>query len=180
MPTKTERLQEVWHRYDSNHDHLPTSARQAVEWAVAAGLLELPDIDPCDVLAGEMAQALRAEVQTDEKGRRYRINHAVRVTKSGVQHTFWGVLGFASHEHMEKAFTQRREQIIDDCMHLRVDVDVYNDMNRGKRPQVRLILDFTDDVAERVQLRVPTRKPPMSASTAPAQPTEQSLDAARS
>lgn len=149
MATKHERLQKAWHHYDSSREHRPTSARQAVEWAVAAGILELPKIDPYDVLAGEMADALRAEIQTDEKGRRYRVNHAVRVMKGGVQYTFWGALGFAPHAHMEKAFAQRREQIIGDCAQLRTDVEVYNDMNEGKHPAIQLVLDFTDDVAER-------------------------------
>jgi hypothetical protein len=97
MATKQENLQQVWHRYDGDQKHQPTSARQAAEWAVSEGLLELPQIDPYDVLAGEMADALRAEIQTNEKGRRYRVNHAVRVTKSGVQYTFWGALGLAPH-----------------------------------------------------------------------------------
>jgi hypothetical protein len=97
-----------------------------------------------------MANALREEIQTDGKGRRFRVNHAVRVTKGGVQYTFWAVMNYAPHEHMEKAFTQRREQIVGDCVQLRTDVDVYNDMNRGKRPAVQLVLDFTDDVAERL------------------------------
>ena len=50
MATKQERLQQAWHRFDSDQDHKPTSARQAVEWAVSAGLLALPQIDPYDVL----------------------------------------------------------------------------------------------------------------------------------
>jgi hypothetical protein len=50
---------------------------------------------------------------------------------------------------MEKAFAQRREQIVRDCVQLKTDVDVYNDMNRGKQSEIQLILDFTDDVAER-------------------------------
>jgi hypothetical protein len=152
MTTKNERLQQVWHRYDSDHVHLPTSARQAAEWAVAEGLLELPKIDPYDALAEDMAQALRLETQTDALGRRYRVNHAVRVTKSGVQYTFWGVLGFAPHDHMEKAFFQRREQVIGDLVQLKTDVEVYNDLNAGQNPRIQLVLDFTDDVAERQQL----------------------------
>jgi hypothetical protein len=154
VSTKVEQLQQVWHRYDNDNEHRPTSARQAVEWAVSEGLLELPEIDPYDVLAGDMAQALRSEIKTDSKGRRYRVNHAVRVTKSGVQYTFWGVLGFADHEHMEKAFAQRRDQIVGDAFHLKTDVDVYNDMNEGKRPAIQAVLDFTEDVAERQQMEV--------------------------
>jgi hypothetical protein len=153
MPTKEERLQQVWHKYETERKHKPTSAREAVNWAVSEGLLELPEVDPYDVLAGQMSQALRDEYKTDSEGRRYRVNHAVRVTKSGVQYTFWGVMGFASHEHMEKAFAQRREQIIGDNLQLKTDVDVYNDLNRGKRPEIQMVLDYTEDVAERQELQ---------------------------
>ncbi|MBI5282320.1 MAG: hypothetical protein HY858_11610 [Candidatus Solibacter usitatus] len=146
---KQERLQRVWHHYDGGRDHLPSSAREACEWAVSEGLLELPSVDPYDVLAGEMAQALRSEYGTDEKGRRYRENHAVRVTKAGVQYTFWAAMRFAPHEHMERAFAQRRDAIVGDCSQLKTDVDAYNSMVSGKRPSIQLILDFTEDIAER-------------------------------
>jgi hypothetical protein len=155
MSSKSERLRNAWHRFDEDHKHKPTSTRQAVEWAVSARLLELPEVDPYDVLAGQMAQALRDEVAVDRKGRRYRVNHAVRITKGGVQHTFWAVMGFATHEHMEKTFAQRREQIIGDCYHLKVDVDVYNELQAGKNVTVQMILDFSDDVAEREQMDHP-------------------------
>lgn len=141
MTTKNEKLQQIWHRYDNDHQHRPTSAREAVEWAVAEGLIELPEMDPYDALAQDMAQALRTEYKTDAKGRRYRANHAVRVTKNGVQYTFWGIMGFASHDHMERAFTQRREQIIGDCVQLKTDVDVYNDENK-EHPQIEMVLDY--------------------------------------
>jgi len=156
--TKTERLQQVWHKYDTEREHKPTSARQAVEWAVAEGLLELPAVDPLDVLAAQMSDALRDEYATDPKGRRYRVNHAVRITKHGVQYTFWGVMGFASHAHMERAFAWRREQIIGDNLQLKIDVDVYNDMIRGKHPEIQLVLDYTDDVAERQIMKLPPKK----------------------
>jgi hypothetical protein len=158
MPTKTEKLQSVWHKYDAERSHKPTSAREAVEWAVREGLLQLPEVDPYDVLAGQMSQALREEYAEDDQGRRYRVNHAVRVSKTGVQYTFWGVMGFASHDHMEKAFSQRREQIIGDNVQLKTDVDVYNDFNRGKRPVIQLVLDYTDDVAEREVMRKAPQK----------------------
>lgn len=155
MSGKREKLQNIWHRYDSDREHQPSGTREAAEWAVKEGLLELPEVDPLDILAGQMAQALRDEVGTDRKGRRYRLNHAVRITKGGVQHTFWAMMGFASHEHMEKTFAQRREQIIGDCFRLKVDVDVYNDLNHEKGQEVQLVLDFTEDVAEREHLEDP-------------------------
>ena len=152
MATKTERLQQIWHTYDADREHKPSSAREAVQWAVEEGLLELPETDPYDVLAGQMSQALRDEYDKDAQGRRYRVNHAVRVTKGGVQYTFWAAMGFAPHEHMQRAFTQRREQIVGDNVQLKVDVDVYNDINRGKRPEIQLVLDYTEDVAERQEI----------------------------
>jgi hypothetical protein len=163
MATKIERLQQIWHKYDAERDHKPTSAREAVEWAVAEGLVELPDVDPYDVLAGQMSQALREEYATDGEGRRYRVNHAVRVSKGGVQYTFWGMMGFASHEHMEKAFTQRREQIVGDNLQLKIDVDVYNDMVKGEHPPIQLVLNYTDDVAER---EIMLKKAPAKATVA--------------
>jgi hypothetical protein len=88
MSTKNEKLQQVWHHYDANKAHQPTSAREAVEWAVNEGLIDLPEIDPFDVLASQMSNALRDEYQTDGNGHRFRVNHAVRVTNAGVQQTF--------------------------------------------------------------------------------------------
>jgi hypothetical protein len=57
-------------------------------------------------------------------------------------------MGFAPREHMQGAFIQRRNQIIGDCFQLKVDVDVYNNLN-ADQPPLPLILDFTDDVKER-------------------------------
>lgn len=149
MASMTERMQNAWHKYDSRQDHKPSTMRQAAEWAVADGLLEPPEVDPIDILAEKMANAVRAETRTDGQGRRYRVNHAVRVTKSGIQYTFWSVIGFAPHEHMVKSFGWRRNLIIDDCLQLKTDVDVYNSQVEGGLEQFELKLDFTNDVAER-------------------------------
>ena len=48
---------------------------------------------------------------------------------------------------MERAFAQRREAVVGDCAQLKTDVDAYNDMSGSER--IQIILDFTDDVAER-------------------------------
>lgn len=81
MATKAEHLQRAWHLFERQNGHLPASAREAAIWAVEQGLIHLPDVDPYDVLAEDMARALREEYGTDQKGRRYRMNHAVRVTR---------------------------------------------------------------------------------------------------
>lgn len=149
MISRTERLLKAWHKYDSRQQHKPSTLRQAYEWAVADGLLELPEVDPLDVGAEQMANAVRAETRTDPAGRRYRVNHAIRVTKGGIQYTFWGVMGFAPHEHIIKSLAWRRNLVIDDCFQLKTDVDVYNEMLDDERQKFQLVLDFTDDIAER-------------------------------
>lgn len=148
MATKNERLQRAFHEYEKQKGHLPSGSREASVWAVEQGLIDLPEVDPYDVLADEMSRALREEYATDRQGRRYRVNHAVRVSRRGVQHTMWAMLETAPREHMQQAFTQRREQVVGDLVQLATDVDVYNVRNRDAEP-IQLWLDFTDDVAER-------------------------------
>jgi len=53
---------------------------------------------------------------------------------------------------MEKAFAQRRELIVGENFQLKVDIDVYNEMNVGKHPAIQLVLDYRDDVVEREEL----------------------------
>lgn len=146
--TQTEEFQRLWREYEAEHDHKAVSAREVVDWGVATRGLKLPRVDPRDVLASQMSRALREEYATDGKGRRYRLNHAMRVTKNGVQLTIWGILGYAPHIHMQRAFTQRREQVIGDLVQLAVDVEVYNEKIPEEK-HIQLVLDFADDVAER-------------------------------
>lgn len=152
MVSMTERMQKAWHKYDSDHDHKPTTMRQVAEWAVRDGLLELPEVDRYDVLAEKLSNAVRSETRTDRLGRRYRVNHAVRVTRSGIQHTFWGVLGFTPVTHMHKSLGQRRNMVIDDLFQLKTDTDAFNDTVDEQRQQFELELNFTNDIAEREEI----------------------------
>ena len=146
--TQDEVLQGVFRRYQEAHSGVPHGAYEVVSWGVRHGLLRLPDIDPHTILADRMASALRNEYGTDpETGRRYRKNHAVRVYRSGVQLALWAEIETAPREHMEKAFQQRRKQIVGDCIQLKADVDFYNSKNPTTKP-IQLVLDFRDDVAE--------------------------------
>lgn len=146
--TYNEQLQRIWHDYEKERGFLPASSREAVEWGAQRGMIEVPKPDPFDKLAEDMSRALREEYTTDSMGRRYRRNHAVRVTKNGVQHTMWAIMGHAPREHMQKAFRQRREQIVGDCSQLATDVEVYNDFNPDAEP-LQIVFDFRDDVEER-------------------------------
>jgi hypothetical protein len=146
--TQSEKYQRAWACFEQAHGYIAASARQAVEWAVDQGIIQLPEIDPVHLAAQQMARALREEIAIDANGRRYRKNHAIHVTVDGVQLSLWAGLETAPREHMEMAFTQRREQIVGDCVQLKTDVDVYNEKHPNREP-IDLVLDFTDDVAER-------------------------------
>ena len=63
--------------------------------------------------------------------------------------SFWADIDNAPRAHMEKAFAQRRRQIVGDSYQLRLDVDHYNDSHLDE-PKIQLILDFTDDVEEMI------------------------------
>src|SRR5277367_5053010 len=121
MAAYNVQLQRAWHEYENVHGAMPATTREAVQWAVQQGMIQLPETDPFAKLAEDMAKALREEYATDGEGRRYRVNHAVRITKAGVQYTFWAMLGDAPRPHMQTAFIQRREQIVGDCVQLSTD-----------------------------------------------------------
>lgn len=148
MATYTQQLQKVWHAFEREHGHVPATTREAAQWGVAQRMIETPQVDPFAKLAEDMSAALREEYATDRQGRRYRVNHAVRATKGGVQYTFWAVMKDAPREHMQKAFIQRREQVVGDCVQLATDVEAYNGMNDGQ-PPIPMLFDFRDDVEER-------------------------------
>lgn len=148
MTTKQEQLQELFHRYQREHDGIPETPYTVVHWALSHGYIDPPKLDPAAALAEDMARALREEHATDPiTGRRYRRNHAVRVTSHGVQGSLWAEMDSAPRTHMVKAFKQRRNQIVDDCVQLKVDVDVYNSKHADE-PLVQMPLDFSDDVSE--------------------------------
>ena len=150
MASYNEQLQRVWHAFEDHNGHMPATAREAVEWGVTRGMIVLPEVDPFDKLAGDMSKALREEYATDASGRRFRVNHAVRLTKGGVQYTMWAIMRDAPRAHMQKAFIQRRGQIVDDCVQLATDVAAYNDMKPDQEP-IQMVFDFRDDVAERLE-----------------------------
>ena len=45
---------------------------------------------------------------------------------------------------MQKAFIQRREQIVGDCVQLDTDVEAYNALHTEQRP-IQMLFDFRDD-----------------------------------
>ena len=147
MSKYSEEMQAIFHRYQRDVNLDPADLHDVAAWAIKKGLWKPRPADIRDRFSRDMAEALRQEYRVDYKGRSYRANHAVRASRSGWQMSFWADIDVAPRSHMEKAFAQRRRQIVGDSYQLRLDVDHYNDV-RLEDPQIPLILDFTDDVKE--------------------------------
>ena len=119
------------------------------EWAFSNGLHKPNVRTIIDAIARDIAQVFREEYRTDRFGRRYRAKHAA-IRKSGNKTlSLWADIDDlqAPHEHFQRSFAQRRQQIVGDCFQLKTDVDVYNDRRDPSEP-VQIVLDFTLDVEE--------------------------------
>jgi hypothetical protein len=128
----------------------PVTTTEVVRWAVSRGWLRLPEpMDPITRLAEDVSRSWRQEIRHDNKtGRPYRVNHAVTETHGGKQQTLWTDIDEAPREFMQKAFIQRRDQIIGDCYHLALDADHYNALHSDEE-RIQIPFDFTEDVDER-------------------------------
>lgn len=146
--TYHERLQDIWHRFTDANGGVPATLQEAVEWGVGQGLIHAPKVDPLSKVLEDMRRALREERRTDPMGRQYRANIPARVERDGVQIMMWAILERAPHDHVVKHVADRRNSILADCVRLKTDVDVYNDMRGVEAEAIQLVLDFTADAAE--------------------------------
>ena len=155
MSAYHDALQRFWTAYEQEHGKgAVVDAQEVASWAIKHGYWKPRPQDIVDQLAEDLKRAWREEYRVDALGRRYRAKHAVRITRDGKQASLWADMDTAPRQHMERAFAQRRQQIVGDCLQLKIDVDVYNDRDSSVAP-IPLVLDFTDDVdeAQRVQTR---------------------------
>lgn len=122
---------------------------ELASWAYRNGLHKPNLKTVVDAIAADIAQVFREEYRTDVQGRRYRAKHAVTKKQGQKTFSFWADIDDpnAPHEHFQKSFAQRRQQIVGDCCQLKTDVDVYNDTRKPYHP-IQIILDFTVDVEE--------------------------------
>jgi hypothetical protein len=155
MTTYNKQLQAIFHEYEAQNGG-PGPLRDAVEWGLREGRLVAPKFDPISALVQEFKGALRAEMRVDDDGREYRANAAIKFTNDGgIQESLWGDSDRASTPtaFLIESFGQRRKGIAADCTKLKDDVD---HMLATRGAAYQLILDFTDDVAERQALRDPS------------------------
>lgn len=150
--TFAEQMQRIFEDYTEEVGHEPVSLDAVAEWAVAKGRFYPAAKSVVKMCREALADGLRQAKRYDEEGRWYRAKHPVRKSVGGVQLTLWADIDTAPRVHMEESFAQRRRSIVDDCFQVKQDVDHYNHYRGGDRP-IQMILDFSEDVAEREALR---------------------------
>ncbi len=139
-------MQEIFKRFQDEVSPDPVDLKVVGAWAIANRLWHPRPIDFQSRFARDMADCLREEYRTDKAGRRYRSKMPVT---DGRQGSLWGDIDTAPRKHVEKNIAQRRRQIVGDCYQLETDRQHYNSEHSDEE-QLRLILDFTDDVQERL------------------------------
>lgn len=140
-------MQNLVEGYRAAGKQWPARSKDIAIWAIKEGLWEFSESNAIKKCAEDISRAMREEYDTDSKGRRVRQKHPVKKTVDGKQKTFWDDINTAPHEHMLLAFQQRRRSIVADCLHLKTDVDSYNDQDRTESP-IQMIFDFTNDLEE--------------------------------
>lgn len=150
--TYSQSMQEIVRKYRESGRPWPATTEQMAGWALDNQLWAPHRGRLIRLCADQLAQAMREEYLTDAQGRRVRAKHVARIKEGDRQQYLWDDIRTASHQHMQTAIQQRRQQIVGDCVQLKYDVDSYNENRRPPEP-IQIELDFTQDVAEVEALR---------------------------
>jgi hypothetical protein len=147
MATIREQGAGLLDRYLDEVNGNPVSLDEVADWALREGLYRPAPQDIRKLCREAIADGARSQKRFDGK-RWYRAKHAVSSNVGGVQMTLWADIDKnASPAFMAKSIAIRRRSVVNDCYQMKMDVDHFNEMNPAAG--IQLILDFTEDVAER-------------------------------
>lgn len=140
-------VRDLFREYEAAGNPMPADLNDVADWALRSGKWAPAPELARRKLVEDLGRALREEYFTDEEGNRIRAKHPAVVKRGGAQHHLWQDARTASHTHMTAAFAGRRNGVVGDLTQLKRDVDWYNRYH-ADRPNVQLILNFNDDIAE--------------------------------
>jgi hypothetical protein len=145
-------LQRLVEQYRREHKTSAVNLREVAAWAIRKGGWEVRRSSAVNILARDLAHAMREEYFTDPQGRRVRKKHAQKLPKQVieeklVQLVLWHDVTEAKRPEMQAAFQQRRQGIVMDCSKLSQDVDSYNDNYNSSVP-IKLLFDITEDLED--------------------------------
>jgi hypothetical protein len=155
--TMNDRMLDIVEQYLAQGGETPIDLNALAQFAIRNNYWKGQGTALVQLCKRDFSRAFREQYHTDPQGRSVRTFHAVtRSSTAGKQGVFWADMREASAEHMELAFSQRRNLIVGECLQLKKDVDSYND-NNTSGALIQMIFDFSEDIAEREQ---PTRYRP--------------------
>jgi len=174
-------MQRIAGKFEKSTGKTSYTASEVARWAIDNGLWKPKPEVIIQRCASDLSKALREEYAEDPSGGRFRTKHVALLKKDGEQMALWADMRKASRSHMERAFQQRRKQIVGDCKQLKTDADCYND-NYNTGEQISIIFDFTKDLKEANAAKKKTnlassRNHRRISANEPRLPSEQSLAA---
>lgn len=148
---RNEQLQGLIQLYKTETRVKEFDVQKIADWAIARGATLPKPKTARELFAVQLSDAARTEYRVDGKtGLSYRANHALRVkTNDGRQYTLWVDIDDATRSQMLFSLTSRRQQMVGDAVHLKIDEMVWNDKHPTEEP-IQLVMQFTDDVEERL------------------------------
>lgn len=130
---------------------------EAAEWAVKTRRYQKKPLTLVQQCQRDMARALRSEYIRDPQGRDVRRMHAARMpAESGRQMVLWAELFQAPPAHIRISMQQRRQGILADAKHHKLEVESYNDNNVHGAQLEMFDYNFNADLDE---LKLPTTYP---------------------
>lgn len=148
---RNEQLQALIQRYKAETGQKAVDLDVVAGWAIGLGATPPKPKTARELFAAQLADAARAEYRVDPKtGLSYRANHALRQRNhDGRQYTLWVDMEDATRGQMLYSLTDRRQQMVGDAVHLKIDEMIWNNKH-AEEEQIQLLMDFTYDVEERL------------------------------
>lgn len=148
---RNEKLQALIQLYKSETGNITVDMENVADWALRRGATLPKPKSARELFVSQLSDAARAEYRQDgQTGLSYRANHALRGTRSdGKQFTLWVDIEDATRPQMLWSLSNRRQQMVGDAVHLKIDEMIWNNRHQNE-PPIQLVMDFTDDVEERL------------------------------
>lgn len=149
--TKNERLQALIQLYKTETGQKSVDMEKVADWAIGRGVAMPKPRSAREMLAAQFADAARAEYRVDERtGLSYRANHAMRQrSQDGRQSVLWFDIEDATRPQMLYSLSDRRQQMVGDAVHLKIDEMIWNNKHPEEQP-IQQDMDFNYDVEERL------------------------------
>lgn len=154
MANYSEQVVRIWDEWETETGAEAGDPTDFVDWAIANGRLQPSSQDVMKLLRQRVTTALRQVQRFDNDGLPYRGKQCAIEFENGRPTAHWFDTDTGGTPRLRgKAIKQRRDAIASDVYRAKRDCDHMN-MVHGESNQ--LVLDFSDDCAEREALDVMT------------------------